>query len=88
MRVGSERADELATHGAILDGEMAQIRASTVQQKREEVYAVLHYAASEDWQYCEELRPKPKEKLTIVDKTWKQRGIARSGARLQANIVA
>ena len=43
---GNESADELAKDGALLDGgEMAQIRASTIQQKREEVYAALQYAA-------------------------------------------
>ena len=32
--------------GAMMDvGEMAQIRASTVHQKREEVHAAVHYAA-------------------------------------------
>ena len=41
---------------------MAQARASTIQQEREEVYAPLQYAASfhclvEEWKYCEELQP-------------------------------
>ena len=50
---------------------MAQIRASTVQQKREEVHATLQYAASfqclvEDWHDCEELKPEPKE----VENSW------------------
>ena len=58
---GNEKADELAGDGAMLDGgETAQIRASTVQQRREEVFAALQYAASfhclvEEWQDCEEL---------------------------------
>ena len=39
---GHERADELANDGAMMDGgDVAQIRASTVQQKREEVYAAF-----------------------------------------------
>ena len=39
---GHERADELAKDGAMMDGgDVAQIRASTVQQKREEVYAAF-----------------------------------------------
>ena len=62
------------------EGFMAEARASTVQQERErerererEVYAALQYAASfhclvEDWRNCEELKPKPKEKWTFVDK--------------------
>ena len=71
---GNERADELATDGAVLDGEdTAQIRASTVHQEREDVYAAMQYAASfpclvEDCQECEERKPKPKEKLTLVDR--------------------
>ena len=41
------QADELAKDGAMMDGsEMAQIRASTVHQKGQEVSAALQYAAS------------------------------------------
>ena len=41
--------------------------------EREEVYVALQYAASvhclvEEWKDCEELRPKPKEKWSFVDK--------------------
>ena len=44
---GNEKADDLAKDEAMLDrGEMAQIRASTVQLRREEVYAALQCAAS------------------------------------------
>ena len=44
---GNEKADELAKEGATLDGgNMAQIRASSVQQRRREVYAALQYAVS------------------------------------------
>ena len=52
---GNEKADELAKAGAMLDeGFMAEARAETVQQEREEVYAALQYAASchclvEEW---------------------------------------
>ena len=52
---GNEKSDELVRDGAkIYDGGMAQIEPSTVQQRREEVYAVLQYAASfyclvEEW---------------------------------------
>ena len=53
-------------------GGVAQIRASTVQQKREEVYAALQYTASfhslvEEWKDCEELKPTSKEKWTFVN---------------------
>ena len=57
---GNEEADELAKEGAMLDrGFMAQARAGTVQQEREEVFAALQYAASfhcsvEEWKDCEE----------------------------------
>ena len=62
VTAGNERAHRLATDGAmsVLDGgETAQIRASTVQQRREEVYAALPCAASfhclvEEWQDGEE----------------------------------
>ena len=44
---GNEKADELAKAGAMLDeGFMAETRAKTVQQEREEVYAALQYAVS------------------------------------------
>ena len=66
---GNEKADELAMVGAMMDGrEMAQIRASTVQQKKEEVYAALQCAASfftAWWRSgidCKELKPKLNEK--------------------------
>ena len=71
---GKEKADELAKEGAMLDdGFIAETRARTVQQEREEVYAALQYAASfhclvKAWKDCEELKPKPKEKLIFVDK--------------------
>ena len=65
---GHEKAGELAKEGAMLDErQMAQARASTVQQEREEVYAVLQCAASfhclvEERKDCEELKPQPKER--------------------------
>ena len=44
-----------------------------MKQEREEVYVALQYAASfhclaEEWKDCEELRPRPKEKWSFVDK--------------------
>ena len=71
---GNEKADELAKARAMLDeGFMAEARAKTMQQEREEVYAALQHAASfhclvEEWKDCEELKPKPKEKWVFVDK--------------------
>ena len=52
---------------------MAQVRASTIQQERDEVYAALQYAIGfdclvKDWKDCEVLKPKPKEKWTFVNK--------------------
>ena len=66
-------AGELPKDGAMLEGgEMAQIRAGTVQQKSEKVHAALQYAArfhflEEEWHDCEELKPKPQDKCTFVD---------------------
>ena len=71
---GNEKADELARAGAMLDeGFMAEVRADTRKQGREEVYVALQYPASfycrvEQWKDCEELKPKPKEKWSFVDK--------------------
>ena len=71
---GSEKADDSAKAGAMLDeGFIAEARAETMQQEREEVHAALQYAASfhclvEQWKGCEELKPKPKEKWVFVDK--------------------
>ena len=55
------------------EGIMAETRAKTVQQEREEVHAALQYAARfhrlvEEWKDCEELKPQPKEIWTFVDK--------------------
>ena len=52
---------------------LQKVEQKTMQQEREEVYGTLHYAASshclvEEWKYCEELRPKPKEKWVFVEK--------------------
>ena len=51
-------------------GAVAQVRAITVQQEREEVHAALQCAAifhclAEEWQNCEELKPKAIEDWTI-----------------------
>ena len=68
---GNEKADELAREGAMLDGGgVAESRASTVQQRRNEVYAALQYAAGfhclvKEWKDCEDLKPKTKEKCTL-----------------------
>ena len=44
---GNDKADELANAGAMLDeGKIAEVRAKTMQQEREEVCAALQYAAS------------------------------------------
>ena len=69
---GDEKADDLAKTGAVLDERfMADARARTMQQEREDAYAALQYAACfhclvEHWKDCEELRPKPKEKWVFV----------------------
>ena len=44
---GNEKADDSAKEGAMLDeGFMAEARAKTMQQEREEVYVALQHAAS------------------------------------------
>ena len=57
------------------------------------MYAALQYAASfhclvERWKDCEELKPKPKEKLIFVDKMSEERSIEQSGVRKQTSIDA
>ena len=43
---GNEKADELAKAGAMMDEcFMAEVRAETIKQEREEVYVALQYAA-------------------------------------------
>ena len=49
------------------EGFVAEARVETMKQEREEVHVALQYAASfhclvEEWKFCEELEPKPKEK--------------------------
>ena len=47
---GIEKADELAKEGAFLDeGFVAEARAKTLQQEKEEVYVVLQYSARFHW---------------------------------------
>ena len=63
----------MANEGAMLDeGFMAEARANTMQQEREELYAALQHAASfhclvEGWKGCKELKPTPKEMWTFVE---------------------
>ena len=54
------------------EGFMAEARANTMQQQREEVHAALQYTARfhwlvKEWEDCDELKPEPKEKWTFVD---------------------
>ena len=56
---------------------------------REEVYAALQFGSIfhclvEELKDSEEVKPKPTENRTLVDK-WKQRSIARSGVRQQTH---
>ena len=71
---GNEKTDELARAGAMLDeGFMAETKAKTVQQEREEVCAALQYAASfhclvDRWKDCEELKQKQKKLIFVNQK--------------------
>ena len=68
---GKEKADELAKEGAVMHGgNMAHIRASSVQQRRRAVHAALQSAASfhclvEEWADRDEPMPKPKAKMGL-----------------------
>ena len=86
--------DELAKEGAMMDGgEMAQDgRASTVQQKREEVCAALQHAANfhclvEEWHDCEGLKPQADRKIDICGQKEKLGDTARSGVRPRADTI-
>ena len=55
------------------EGFMAQVRAKTVQQEREEMYAALQHAASfhslvEEWKDCEESKPHRTEWCAVASK--------------------
>ena len=64
-----EKPDELAKAGATLDeGFVAEVRADTMKQEREDVYVALQYAASFHFLVEEWKEPKPKEKWSFVDK--------------------
>ena len=77
----------------MLDGRgVAEIRASTVQQRTEEVYAALQHAACfhclvEEWKECEELLPEPKDKCTFVNKK-RVESKRHRGVQQQTHIVA
>ena len=68
---GNEKAVELAKAGAMMDeGFMAEAKAETGKQEREDVYVALQYAASfhclvEEWKDCEELEPKPWDSVRL-----------------------
>ena len=85
-------ADELAKDGALLDGgEMAQMRASTVQRKGEEVHAGLQQAASfyclvEEWHDCEDNKPKGEVEMATCGP--KRGGEGTSGVKPQADPFA
>ena len=65
---GNEKGGRVGKRWTMLDeGEMAQIRASVVQQKRQEVKTALRYAAGfdclvEEWHDCGVLKPRTQEK--------------------------
>ena len=67
-------ADDVAKAGPMLDeGVMAEARAKTMQQEREEVYAALQCAASfhclvEERKDCEGLKPRSKRKMDFRGK--------------------
>ena len=63
---GNEKADDLAKECTLLDEKfMAQTRAKTIKQEREEV-AAMHCAAS--FHCLKELEPQPKERWAFVER--------------------
>ena len=68
LEIEHDKAHRTKTNdGTMMDGgEMAQIQASTVHQKRETVYAALQYAVfTRD---CEELKPKHFKQVFFLNK--------------------
>ena len=89
----NEKADELAKEGAMKgEGFMAQVRATKLQQEREEVYVASQCTASihwvEEWRDCEELKPQPRETWIFVVRKERERSIVRNGVRLRGDIGA
>ena len=89
---GNEMADELANAGAMLDEGFYGTRKGNYHSARErqEVYAALQYAASfhclvEEWNDCEELKPKSKDKWIFVDQKKEE---SKHGARKPTSIGA
>ena len=78
---GNEKADELAKAGAMFSqGFVAQARASTVQQEREEVYAASFHCAVEEWKtIAKNSSPSPKENGLLSTRKERKQGIERSG---------
>ena len=68
----NEMVDELAKAGGMMDeGFMAEARAETRKQEREEVYVAFQHAASfhclvEEWKDCEELMPIAERKVELL----------------------
>ena len=68
---GNEKAVELAKAGGMMDeGFMAEARAETMKQEREEVYVAFQHAASfhclvEECKDCEELMPNAERKVEL-----------------------
>ena len=67
-----KKTHEAGKEGAILDvGDMAQVRATTIQQEREDVQerrCMSLCSMVEEWKDCEELEPKPEEKWRFFDR--------------------
>ena len=68
-------------------GDVAQVRAITIQQERK-VHAALQYAASFHCLVEESARIVKRSNQSQKRKKWKQGSIDWNGVRLQANIVA
>ena len=84
---GNERADELAKAGAMLDeGFMAQTRAKTVQEEREEVCAALQPAFTAWWRSGKTVKNSSRDQKKSGLLWTGGRGIERNGELLPASI--
>ena len=71
---GNEKADELAKVGAMLDeGYMAEARAPTMQQEREEVYAALQWACTAWWRNGKTVKSSSRSQKKC-EFSWKRKG--------------
>ena len=90
---GNEKAYELAKAGAMLDeGFMAEARAKTMQQEREEMFSALQYAAFTAWwengKIVKNSSLSRKKSEFSLTRRVRERSIEQSGVQMPASIDA